>query len=68
MFITSVNKSILLVLLFITGCAVVDRNDNKVKTSALQANSSHISLGESVKLTFPKNHPRYMAVRTPSGD
>lgn len=67
MLMTSVKNSILLILLFISGCAVVDSQDNEAKASALQAYPRSISMGESIRLTFPQNHPHNVAVRNPSG-
>lgn len=67
MLMESIKKSIIFVLVFISGCAVLGASDNQVKTSALQATPSHFSSGENVQLTFPKNHPNNLAIRNPSG-
>lgn len=45
-------------LFFLVGCSVVDMQNNEDKTSALQVYPSSISMGKSIHLAFPQEHPK----------
>ena len=67
MYKTNIKNGFIFVVLFITGCAGSGLNNNETKTSALKVYPNSISSGESIRLTFPQNHPHNMAIRNPSG-
>ncbi len=62
------SRKLLLLVFFIftvfTGCNNKNPDSN---TNALQATPEITSPGETISLTFPQDHPAYLAIRDPAG-